>query len=58
MQRVECERCGVAVLVEKHSWQHTSVQWDTDRPDTVCDEYQDGSAPTSGGAGGEMLGAS
>jgi hypothetical protein len=26
-QRVECDRCGAAVLVAKFSRQHTSVQW-------------------------------
>ena len=26
-RRVECDRCGAAVLVAKFSPQHTSVQW-------------------------------
>ena len=27
LRRVECDRCGAAVLVAKFSPQHTSVQW-------------------------------
>jgi len=27
-RRIECDRCGAAVLVAKFSLQHTSVQWD------------------------------
>ncbi len=30
MQPLECARCGNRVLVEKFSWQHTSVQWLSD----------------------------
>jgi hypothetical protein len=41
MRHIDCARCGVQVLVEKNSWQHTTVQWSTARPDTVCDEYRD-----------------
>ncbi|WP_430335768.1 hypothetical protein [Rhodococcus sp. ACT016] len=27
MQPLECDRCGACVLVQKHSWEHTAVQW-------------------------------
>ncbi|WP_347955473.1 hypothetical protein [Gordonia aichiensis] len=27
MFQISCERCGTAVLVEKYSQRHTSVQW-------------------------------
>lgn len=50
MRDVECTRCGVRVLVEKNSWEHTSVQWSTRRPDTVCDEYRDDPSLTLRGA--------
>lgn len=50
MQHVDCARCGVRVLVEKNSWQHTSVQWSTDRPETLCDEYRDDPSLTLRGA--------
>ncbi|TQF74790.1 hypothetical protein FK531_01480 [Rhodococcus spelaei] len=30
MQSVQCRECGVAVLVEKFSWEHTGVQWTED----------------------------
>lgn len=50
MQHVDCTRCGVRVLVEKHSWEHTSVQWSTDRPETICDEYRSDPSLTLRGA--------
>ena len=30
MQSVQCRECGVSVLVEKFSWEHTGVQWTED----------------------------
>ncbi|SDD11933.1 hypothetical protein SAMN05444580_10310 [Rhodococcus tukisamuensis] len=27
MQPLACERCGACVQVQKHSWEHTAVQW-------------------------------
>lgn len=30
MQSVQCSKCGVSVLVEKFSWEHTAVQWTGD----------------------------
>ncbi|GAA4474617.1 hypothetical protein GCM10023094_10540 [Rhodococcus olei] len=50
MEPVDCARCGAGVLVEKNSWEHTSVQWDTARPDTVCAEYRDDPSLTLRGA--------
>ncbi|MEN0137185.1 MAG: hypothetical protein AAGC80_18695 [Rhodococcus sp. (in: high G+C Gram-positive bacteria)] len=28
MQPLQCTECGARVLVQKNSWEHTSVQWD------------------------------
>ena len=28
MQPLQCTECGASVLVQKNSWEHTSVQWD------------------------------
>lgn len=28
MQPLQCAECGARVLVQKNSWEHTSVQWD------------------------------
>lgn len=50
MRDVDCTRCGVRVLVEKRSWEHTSVQWGTCRPDAVCPEFRDDPALTVRGA--------
>lgn len=50
MQPVDCERCGNRVLVEKSSWQHTSVQWNTDHPEAICEEFQQDSTLTVRGA--------
>ncbi len=30
MQSIRCSECGVRVLAEKFSWEHTSVQWTAD----------------------------
>lgn len=38
---VECTRCGVEVLVKKHSLPHTSVQW-TAEAVRRCTELTDG----------------
>lgn len=27
MQPLQCAECGVRVLVQKNSWEHTSIQW-------------------------------
>lgn len=27
MRPVQCRECGVTVLVQKFSWEHTEVQW-------------------------------
>lgn len=27
--QVSCHRCGATALVEKFSWEHTSIQWQT-----------------------------
>ncbi|TVZ02195.1 hypothetical protein EAS64_25545 [Trebonia kvetii] len=37
MQPLSCRRCGTAVLVEKYSLAHTSVQWPDDS--RVCPEF-------------------
>jgi hypothetical protein len=37
LQPLSCTRCGTAVLVEKHSMAHTSVQWPGDS--RVCPEF-------------------
>ncbi|KAF0959986.1 MULTISPECIES: hypothetical protein [unclassified Rhodococcus (in: high G+C Gram-positive bacteria)] len=28
MQPLQCTECGARVLVQKNSWEHTSIQWD------------------------------
>ena len=40
---VQCQRCGVQVLVGKTSWQQTSVQWPADGPER-CEELRERSA--------------
>ncbi|MFC7448574.1 hypothetical protein [Rhodococcus daqingensis] len=50
MEPVDCERCGIRVLVEKSSWEHTSVQWNTDHPEAICEEYQQDPSLTQRGA--------
>ncbi|MGW6377493.1 hypothetical protein ACWFRB_15665 [Rhodococcus sp. NPDC055112] len=50
MRHVDCARCGVEVRAEKNSWQHTSVQWSTAHPETVCHEYRDDPSLTVRGA--------
>ena len=50
MHPVGCERCGVRVLVEKNSWEHTSVQWSTAQSETACAEYRDDPTLTLRGA--------
>lgn len=34
---VSCHRCGATALVEKHSFEHLSVEWKVDAND-VCEE--------------------
>ncbi|PTR45404.1 hypothetical protein C8K38_101131 [Rhodococcus sp. OK611] len=50
MEPVDCERCGNRVLVEKNSWEHTTVQWSTDHPEVICEEYRDDPTLTLRGA--------
>jgi hypothetical protein len=38
MHPVECQTCGIRVLVRKNSFQHTSIQWTND-PATSCPTY-------------------
>jgi DNA-directed RNA polymerase subunit RPC12/RpoP len=38
---VDCARCGVRVLVKKHSLQHTSVQWSASAV-TSCPDLRGG----------------
>ncbi len=40
MQPLPCSECGARVLVEKHSWEHTSIQWDT-AARALCHEIDD-----------------
>ncbi|WP_124389383.1 hypothetical protein [Rhodococcus wratislaviensis] len=28
MRPLQCTECGARVLVQKNSWEHTSIQWD------------------------------
>jgi hypothetical protein len=44
MQPLECAQCGNRVLVEKFSWQHTSVQWLSDS--ASCAEFKGSSDST------------
>lgn len=39
MQPIECSQCGITVLTQKYSEQHTSVQW-LDKADAVCPELR------------------
>ncbi|MFI6429853.1 hypothetical protein [Rhodococcus oryzae] len=50
MEPVDCQRCGNRVLVEKSSWEHTTVQWSTDHPEVICEEYQQDPSLTQRGA--------
>ncbi|RZK96401.1 MAG: hypothetical protein EOP30_00310 [Rhodococcus sp. (in: high G+C Gram-positive bacteria)] len=47
MQPLQCTECGARVLVQKNSWEHTSVQWD-DAARATCREIGD----TGGGRPG------
>ncbi|MGK9273047.1 hypothetical protein KXR83_18820 [Williamsia muralis] len=47
MQPLRCTDCGAAVLVQKNSWEHTSVQWD-DSARSACRELAGGTARRSG----------
>ncbi|PXW30360.1 UNVERIFIED_CONTAM: hypothetical protein DES50_108170 [Williamsia faeni] len=38
MQPLQCTECGAKVLVEKNSWEHTSVQWNP-AARTACREF-------------------
>ncbi|MFD1815725.1 hypothetical protein [Rhodococcus gannanensis] len=38
LQQVECRACHTCVLVRKNSFNHTSIQWQTD-PASVCPEF-------------------
>ncbi|MFD4293486.1 hypothetical protein ACFWPA_12485 [Rhodococcus sp. NPDC058505] len=38
LQEVECRSCHTCVLVRKNSFNHTSIQWQSD-PATVCPEF-------------------
>ncbi|WP_407443411.1 hypothetical protein [Rhodococcus sp. (in: high G+C Gram-positive bacteria)] len=40
MQPLQCETCGLGVLVEKFSPAHTSIQWMSDRSE--CSSVTDG----------------
>jgi hypothetical protein len=37
MQPLACERCGACVQVQKHSWEHTAIQWNVAAQET-CEE--------------------
>ena len=43
MQPLQCTECGAAVLVQKNSWEHTSVQWNDDAR-AACRELAGGAA--------------
>ncbi len=38
LQEVACRACGTCVLVRKNSYQHTSIQWQSD-PAATCPEF-------------------
>ncbi len=47
MQPIECRQCGTAVLVEKYSLSHTSVQWLSDAA-TACPRFAEATAADGG----------
>jgi hypothetical protein len=48
MQPLQCTECGARVLVQKNSWEHTSIQWD-DAARATCREI-DSAGPGRPGA--------
>jgi hypothetical protein len=50
---VQCDRCGIEVLVGKTSWQQTSVQW-PDCGTSACPELTSGALAGSVAAAGPM----
>ncbi|WP_137723050.1 hypothetical protein [Prescottella subtropica] len=40
MQPLECDRCGACVQVQKHSWEHTAVQWN-EAAQQACQEIHE-----------------
>lgn len=43
MKQIDCQQCGTAVLVEKYSIPHTSVQWVSDAA-TSCPRFAEATA--------------
>jgi hypothetical protein len=59
-QPLTCRGCGTEVLVEKHSWHHTNIQWQAPSA-TVCPELRaqvERGEPPSRALGCERLRAS
>ncbi|MBM4607558.1 hypothetical protein GS575_34590 [Rhodococcus hoagii] len=56
MQPLECDRCGACVQVQKHSWEHTAVQWNETAQEKCVEIHEWGGPRRRPGAPGAVRG--